>query len=141
MTAVNFTMSVYTSTSTSTTPQGTQYELLFNSPVGSDYTELPASALFNTSDYEDSSLSTSENITVPEGCVVLQFSDFVPWDNPDTLISLEVEETFDMVVSVVFLNLLYFIRYLCSSFNHRALNKASKPWCVIDAMKSDRLFQ
>ena len=162
MTTVTSTMSVYTSTSA--TPQGAASEHPCTSSVGSDHTELTASSLFNTSDYNtelllgslvntsghtehphsslwnasdyteiphsslwnssdytdlpfNGSLSSSANSSVPEGCVVLQFTDFVPWDNPDTIISMEVEDAFDKFVSIVVLIPLYFIRYLTSKNN------------------------
>ena len=55
--------------------------------------------------------SVRPDVEVPEECVVLQFSDFVPWDNPDNLISHEVEEAFDMFVGVSLVLFLYLIRY------------------------------
>ena len=58
----------------------------------------------------NSSFNVSDQLQVPEGCVVLQVSEFVPWDNPDNLISQEVEQMFDMIVAVVFLNILFLIR-------------------------------
>ena len=47
----------------------------------------------------------------PEECVLLQFSDFVPWDNPDNLISNEVKEAFEMFVGFSLVHFLYLIRY------------------------------
>ena len=58
----------------------------------------------------NSSFNVSDQLQVPEGCVVLRVSEFVPWDNPDNLISQEVEQMFDMIVAVVFLNILFLIR-------------------------------
>ena len=58
----------------------------------------------------NSSSNVSDQLQVPEGCVVLRVSEFVPWDNPDNLISQEVEQMFDMIVAVVFLNILFLIR-------------------------------
>ena len=33
------------------------------------------------------------NISVPEGCIVVRFEEmeFLPWDNPDNIVSAEVE--------------------------------------------------
>ncbi|KAK7491774.1 hypothetical protein BaRGS_00017030 [Batillaria attramentaria] len=52
----------------------------------------------------------ASNFRVPDGCVVLRLtvSDFVPWDNPENLISQEVERAFD-TVTVVFLYILFLI--------------------------------
>ncbi|KAK7469609.1 hypothetical protein BaRGS_00036399 [Batillaria attramentaria] len=43
----------------------------------------------------------------PQGCLVLQPNkpNFLPWDNPDNLVSLEVVETFDIIAYVVCLSL------------------------------------
>nr|KAG5688502.1 hypothetical protein BaRGS_011647 [Batillaria attramentaria] len=43
----------------------------------------------------------------PQGCLVLQPNkpNFLPWDNPDNLVSLEVVETFDIIAIVVCLSL------------------------------------
>ena len=42
---------------------------------------------------------------VPDGCMVLSVEpgDFIPWDNPDNLVSQEVEQAVDLVVAVFFL--------------------------------------
>ncbi|KAL8598200.1 hypothetical protein ACOMHN_043271 [Nucella lapillus] len=47
----------------------------------------------------------------PEGCVVLSVKPgaFIPWDNPDNLISREVEVAVDTAVAVVFLPILFAI--------------------------------
>ena len=78
---------------------------------------LTSMASFVTSDPREvtfnSSLNVSDQLQVPEGCVVLPVPDFLPWDNPDNLISREVEQMFDMIVAVVFLNILYLIRCVC----------------------------
>lgn len=46
---------------------------------------------------------------VPEGCVVLRFTDYVPWSNPQMLISQEVEELFQTVVFSALLPLSFLI--------------------------------
>ena len=68
--------------------------------VTSEPTEVTFSSTFNASDH----------VEVPEGCVVLRVSDFVPWDNPDNLISHQAEQVFEVIVDVFFLNILYLIR-------------------------------
>ena len=68
---------------------------------------------FMTSDPTEVPFNVSDHLKVPEGCVLLRVSDFVPWDNPDNLISQKVEEMFDMIVAVVFLNIFYLIRCVC----------------------------
>ena len=42
---------------------------------------------------------------VPDGCMVLSVEpgDFIPWDNPDNLVSQEVEQAVDLAVAVFFL--------------------------------------
>ena len=72
--------------------------------MSSSTTSDPTEAPFNTS------FNVSDHLKVPEGCVVLPVFKFKPWDNPDNLISQEVEEMFDMIVAVVFLNIFYLIR-------------------------------
>ena len=49
---------------------------------------------------------------VPAGCVVLSVEpgDFVPWDNPDNLVSRELEQAVDRAVAIFFLPLLFIVR-------------------------------
>ncbi|KAK7502391.1 hypothetical protein BaRGS_00006344 [Batillaria attramentaria] len=52
---------------------------------------------------------SSQNFTLPEGCVVLQFEDFIPWDNEDNLISAEFEQFFHRVVTGWVLPMIFLI--------------------------------
>nr|KAG5710438.1 hypothetical protein BaRGS_022256 [Batillaria attramentaria] len=52
---------------------------------------------------------SSQNFTLPEGCVVLQFEDFIPWDNQDNLISAEFEQFFHRVVTGWVLPMIFLI--------------------------------
>ena len=90
---------------------GLPYKLpnMSSSMTSDQPTEVPFNTSFNVSDH----------IKVPEGCVLLRVSDFVPWDNPDNLIGQKVEEMFDMIVAVFFLNIFYFIRCVCVSVCER----------------------
>ena len=81
--------------------------------MSSSTTSDPRPVPFNTS------FNVSDHLKVPEGCVVLPVFKFKPWDNPDNLISQEVEEMFDMIVAVFFLNIFYFIRCVCVSVCER----------------------
>ena len=45
--------------------------------------------------------TTSSHTTA--GCLTLQFPDFVPWDNPDNVISFQVEDLVRRLKDVVFL--------------------------------------
>lgn len=56
--------------------------------------------------------SPDGEVRVPPGCVVLPVEpgDFVPWDNPDNLVSRKVEQAVDTAVAVVFLPVLFLIR-------------------------------
>ncbi|XP_076436202.1 uncharacterized protein LOC143275809 [Babylonia areolata] len=55
----------------------------------------------------------------PEGCVVLSVKPgaFIPWDNPDNLISREVEVAVDTAVAVLFLPILFSISAPCNVLN------------------------
>ncbi|KAL8562429.1 hypothetical protein ACOMHN_066143 [Nucella lapillus] len=51
----------------------------------------------------------SEAPSPPPGCIVMSLGSFLPWDNPDNLVSLEVERGVDMAVGVVVLPLLFLL--------------------------------
>ena len=53
------------------------------------------------------SSTTSSHTTA--GCLTLQFQDFVPWDNPDNVISFQVEDLVRRLKDVVFLPILFLI--------------------------------
>ena len=57
---------------------------------------------------------TSTNITyttdaVLEGCKTLQFDGFVPWDNPDNLVSVEVEAFTERLKGAIVLPIMFLI--------------------------------
>ena len=101
-----------------------------SSVIISEQTKVPFNSSFNVREQSEdpfnSSFNASDSFTVPEGCVVLQYSDFVPWDNPDNLMSRQVEEVFGMAVSVVFINILFLIRYSCSPLIHALMFSSSE---------------
>ena len=43
------------------------------------------------------------------GCIILQNQDFIPWDNPDNIISRETESIVRILKDVVFLPILFLI--------------------------------
>ena len=43
------------------------------------------------------------------GCLILQFQSFVPWDNPDNIVSFQVEDLVRRLKDVVFLPILFLI--------------------------------
>ena len=51
------------------------------------------------------------NVSVPEGCYVFNFEDmeFLPWDNPDNIVSAEVEEMTRRLKDTLFLPILFLI--------------------------------
>ena len=42
-------------------------------------------------------------------CIILRFQDFIPWDNPDNIISFQVEDLVRRLKDVVFLPILFLI--------------------------------
>ncbi|KAL8623156.1 hypothetical protein ACOMHN_057955 [Nucella lapillus] len=59
------------------------------------------------------------NESIPEGCMVLDMSflGFIPWDNPDNIISQETEQIVDTAVGTVCLPILFVISVPCNIFN------------------------
>ncbi|XP_076458590.1 uncharacterized protein LOC143292290 [Babylonia areolata] len=59
------------------------------------------------------------NQTVPEGCVVFDVSTmgFIPWDNPENIISQETEKVVDTVVGAICLPVLFLISVPCNLLN------------------------
>ena len=53
--------------------------------------------------------NTTRNISTLEGCKVLQFHGFIPWDNPDSLVSPEVEAFSERLKAAIVLPLLFLI--------------------------------
>ena len=69
----------------------------------------------NTTEHNVTSSSIMRNVTgnvsVPEGCYVFNFEDmeFLPWDNPDNIVSAEVEEMTRRLKDTLFLPILFLI--------------------------------
>ena len=57
----------------------------------------------------NSSDPMSNTTSTHPGCLVLQRKEFVPWDNPDNIISFQVEELVRKLKDVVFLPILFLI--------------------------------
>ncbi|KAK7479626.1 hypothetical protein BaRGS_00029175 [Batillaria attramentaria] len=59
----------------------------------------------------------STNTAVPEGCIVVQMNagDFIPWNNPDNIVSAEAEQISDTIVSKVTLHILFL--FICAPTN------------------------
>ena len=51
----------------------------------------------------------SRNNNSSEGCKILKFDSFIPWDNPDNLVSLEVEAFVEWLKGAIILPLLFLI--------------------------------
>ena len=43
------------------------------------------------------------------GCLILQFHEFIPWNNPDNILSFEVEDLVHKLKDLVFLPILFLI--------------------------------
>ena len=54
-------------------------------------------------------VNTERSNNTVEGCKTLHFDDFVPWDNPDNLVSLEVEAFAERLKGAIVLPLLFLI--------------------------------
>ena len=53
--------------------------------------------------------TTIRSSSVLKGCKTLKFDGFIPWDNPDNLVSLEVEAFFERFKGAIVLPLLFLI--------------------------------
>ena len=60
---------------------------------------------FNSTVPPHTNATRTHPTAVPDGCMVLSVEpgDFIPWDNPDNLVSQEVEQAVDLAVAVFFL--------------------------------------
>nr|KAG5701776.1 hypothetical protein BaRGS_000766 [Batillaria attramentaria] len=56
-----------------------------------------------------SQLPAGSNSTLPQDCVVLQFSDYVPWHNDHNLISAEAQQFVERLATVWFCPILFLI--------------------------------
>ena len=57
----------------------------------------------------NSSDPMSNTTSTHPGCLILQFQSFVPWDNPDNIVSFQVEDLVRRLKDVVFLPILFLI--------------------------------
>ena len=57
----------------------------------------------------NSSEPESNTSSTHPGCLILQFQSFVPWDNPDNIVSFQVEDLVRRLKDVVFLPILFLI--------------------------------
>ena len=55
------------------------------------------------------STNTTRNTSILDGCRTLQFDGFIPWDNPDNIVSLEVEALAERLKGAIVLPLLFLI--------------------------------
>ena len=70
-----------------------------------------------TKEEEDTSQDRTNNTTGQmsnatlghPGCLILQFHEFIPWNNPDNILSFEVEDLVHMLKDLVFLPILFLI--------------------------------
>ena len=65
------------------------------------------SDFFNATDFMPTKPDTARNNL--SGCRILHFDGFIPWDNPDNLVSLEVEAFAERLKSAILLPLLFLI--------------------------------
>nr|KAG5695336.1 hypothetical protein BaRGS_006560 [Batillaria attramentaria] len=73
------------------------------SNVSEDGTSTMETPRFHTGPANASALA------VPEGCRMVQRTEFVPWDNPENLISHEVQQAMDDFLKVVALPICFVI--------------------------------
>ena len=66
------------------------------------------SDLNNTTITPNNSITT-RNTSILEGCKTLVFDGFIPWNNPDNLVSLEVEAFVERLKGAIVLPLLFLI--------------------------------
>ena len=70
-----------------------------------------------TKEEEDTSQDRTNNTTGQmsnatlghPGCLIFQFHEFIPWNNPDNILSFEVEDLVHMLKDLVFLPILFLI--------------------------------
>ena len=53
--------------------------------------------------------TTNTTGSILEGCKILHFDGYIPWNNPDNLVSLEMEAFAERLKSAIFLPLLFLI--------------------------------
>ena len=69
---------------------------------------MSMSDFINTTEYTPNATIT-QNKSLWEGCKTLQFDGFVPWDNPDNLVSMEMEAFAERLKGAIVLPLLFLI--------------------------------
>ena len=67
------------------------------------------SELMNITGFTPVRINTTRNHSILEGCRILKFDGFVPWDNPDNLVTLEVEAFAERLKGAIVLPLLFLI--------------------------------
>ncbi|KAL8573105.1 hypothetical protein ACOMHN_027365 [Nucella lapillus] len=63
------------------------------------------------------STNSSADVWVPEGCILKKGSQFVPWDNEDNLIPKQVDVIINVVLTGVFLPLLFLVSFSANIVN------------------------
>ena len=77
----------------------------------SELTVLDNNTTANNVTSSNSSQNVAGNVSVPEGCYVFNFEDmeFLPWDNPDNIVSAEVEDITRRLKDAILLPILFLI--------------------------------
>ena len=81
-----------------------EYLLHGNETSGENYISQDA-----TNSSANSSGSMSNQTLGHPGCLVFKFKDFIPWNNPDNIISFQVEDVVRRLKDVFFLPILFLI--------------------------------
>ena len=74
--------------------------------VTNEETYISQNRTINSTNSSDTSSNTTSGRA---GCITIQFQDFIPWDNPDNIISFETEQLIRKLKDVVFLPILFLI--------------------------------
>ena len=69
----------------------------------------PKSDLSNPTGFTPININITRNNSILEGCKILEFDVFIPWDNPDNLVSAEVEAFSERLKGAIVLPLLFLI--------------------------------
>ena len=83
---------------------------------------MSTSEFINATATSTNTTSTTRNYSL-EGCKILHFDGFIPWDNPDNLVSLEMESFAERLKSAIFLPLLFLIGGPANVINMVVFNK------------------
>ena len=71
--------------------------------------QIMSKSYFTNTTQSTPNATSTRNSSMLEGCKTLQFHGFVPWDNPDNLVSLEVEAFAERLKGAIVLPLLFLI--------------------------------